>query len=600
MQWWQNNGAMNRTAFLAALLASTVAGASTSAADSFVVNPGESISAALERAGPGDTVVVKPGTYRESVRFGGSGRPGAPIRLIGEGSPHIIGSGNGISALGGDYKTISGFRITGGENGIQAGGNSSDYAKGIEISNNVIVDARKDGIKLHQMQGSVTDNTIQRAGSGNGSNGDGGIDMVAVMDSDIEDNRIISTMGHAGIMIKGGSGRNSIEGNDISGVTEGNAITVGGMTDAKFMSPEGRARNAEAFDNTITGNRLNSAKCAFWMKDAKNNTITGNAITGGTCDGLNGQGSGGSGNKIASNEGSTVETNEAGASTEGGSSGGAGDYENGNNTSGIILASAGGSLGGSCAGSGALSNAMAAAGAVVSIWSGGRATAPLQVAQQMQLVAQRICQTESLMAQIRMLAGMDIRTADQVLSVLRRIEPLLRQADFILPDEQIMKALQEAYPESFPEGSTYQDMKGQQIIWNARTRNALDQKSRIENSVIQSQQAALGRAGRIEQAGRDSGGIRGAQLATNALLTELMGSLNNQITVTTAHQRALAEVQYREEAERAAAKRDAKDFMAKLGECGGCGSRSINVFGNEGQGFTRSGSSANAVFGTGN
>jgi parallel beta-helix repeat protein len=583
---------------IAALLASTVAGA-PALATTFEVHPGQSISAALDRAGPGDTVLVKPGTYHESVRFTGSGRPGAPIRLVGEGSPHIIGGANGISAMGGDYKTITGFRISGGENGIQAGGTISNFAKGIEISNNTIVNAGKDGIKLHQMQASdISSNTIERAGSLNNGNGDGGIDMVAVLDSDIEDNRIISTKGHAGIMIKGGSGRNNIEGNDISGVSEGNAITVGGMTDAQFMSPEGRARGAEAFDNTITGNRLSSAKCAFWMKDAKNNTITGNTITGGTCDGLSGQGSGGSGNKVASNDGSNAETNGAGASTGGGS----GDYQS-DNGGGIILASAGGALGGSCAGSGALSNAMAAAGAVVSIWSGGRATAPLQVAQQMQLVAQRICQTESLMAQIQMLAGMDLRTADDVLAVLYRLEPLMRQGDFLMTDQGISDALAEAYPEAFPEGSRYEDMESQQIIWNERTRSALDRKSQIENNVIQQQRAALARAGRIEQAGRESGGIRGAQLATNALLTELMGSLNNQIAVTTAHQRALAEVQYRQEAERAAAERDNKDFMATLGECPTCGQHSINLFGGAGSGAMGVGSrarTANQVFGTGN
>lgn len=255
-------------------------------------------------------------------------------------------------------------------------------------------------------------------------------------------------------------------------------------------------------------------------------------------------------------------------------------------------------LNGACSGSNAMSNAMSAAGSIASIWSGGRATAPLQVAQQMQLVAQRICLIQSLEAQVQMLAGMDLTSVPNILSVLQRLDPMLRQADLILPDEQIMKALQEAYPEAFPEGSTYEDMQNQQIIWNDRTRNALDQKSRIENSVIQSQQAALGRAGRIEQAGRDSGGIRGAQLATNALLVEIMGSLNNQISASTAHQRALAEVQYREEAERAAAKRDAENFMATFGECGGCGSRSINVFGNES--FKRSGPSSNSVFGTGN
>ena len=175
---------------------------------------------------------------------------------------------------------------------------------------------------------------------------------------------------------------------------------------------------------------------------------------------------------------------------------------------------------------------------------------------------------------------------------------MLRQGNFLMTDQAIMNAMQEAYPESFPEGSTYQDMEEQSIVWNERTRSALDQKTRIENSVIQEQGRALQRAAAIEQAGRDSGGIRGAQLATNALLTELMGSLDNQIMVATAHHRALSEVQYREEAERAAAKRDAEDFMRGLGDCPSCGTRPINIFEGQAAPVARR-ANTNDVFGTG-
>ena len=158
---------------------------------------------------------------------------------------------------------------------------------------------------------------------------------------------------------------------------------------------------------------------------------------------------------------------------------------------------------------------------------------------------------------------MDLRTADDVLAVLNRLDPMLRQADFLITDQALMAALEKAYPEAFP-GSTYQDMASQQIIWNERTRSLSTRKSRIENSVIQQQRAALQRADRIEAAGRASGGIRGAQLATDALLTELMGSLNSQITATVAQQRALAEVQYRAETSRKAANATAEEFMSNL------------------------------------
>src|SRR4051794_25854850 len=42
------------------------------------------ISAAAEVAGAGDTVSVRPGTYRENVRLKHSGMPDAPIRFVAE------------------------------------------------------------------------------------------------------------------------------------------------------------------------------------------------------------------------------------------------------------------------------------------------------------------------------------------------------------------------------------------------------------------------------------------------------------------------------------------------------------------------------------
>jgi len=92
-----------------------------------VVHPGESIQAAVDGASPGDTVVVKPGTYRESVTIHTSG-----LTLNAQGSvtlePPQAGSGECygagphvgicvIPASGSYYRvrdvTITGFRIVG-------------------------------------------------------------------------------------------------------------------------------------------------------------------------------------------------------------------------------------------------------------------------------------------------------------------------------------------------------------------------------------------------------------------------------------------------------------------------------------------------------
>jgi len=51
----------------------TIASPVFATTDIHVVHPGESIQAAVDAASPGDTIVVTPGTYRESIRIGTDG-----------------------------------------------------------------------------------------------------------------------------------------------------------------------------------------------------------------------------------------------------------------------------------------------------------------------------------------------------------------------------------------------------------------------------------------------------------------------------------------------------------------------------------------------
>jgi hypothetical protein len=51
-----------------AVIAATLGMATPASADTIVVRPGESIQAAINRASPGDTIVVRAGVYREGVR----------------------------------------------------------------------------------------------------------------------------------------------------------------------------------------------------------------------------------------------------------------------------------------------------------------------------------------------------------------------------------------------------------------------------------------------------------------------------------------------------------------------------------------------------
>ena len=74
---------------------------STIRAANIVVNPGGSIQAAVDQANAGDVILVKPGTYNQTVLFSGSadsGASGAPITLKADGTAGtVIISGTGLS-----------------------------------------------------------------------------------------------------------------------------------------------------------------------------------------------------------------------------------------------------------------------------------------------------------------------------------------------------------------------------------------------------------------------------------------------------------------------------------------------------------------------
>ncbi|MFE3552609.1 nitrous oxide reductase family maturation protein NosD [Streptomyces kronopolitis] len=114
-----------------------------------VVHPGESIQRAVNRARPGDTVLILPGRYRESVLIT---KP--RLRLVGAGRRTVIGpsgkragnacgrSGNGICVLGGRGRrlrdvTLQGLTVQGFKrSGIWASGTDRLTVHGVTSRNN--------------------------------------------------------------------------------------------------------------------------------------------------------------------------------------------------------------------------------------------------------------------------------------------------------------------------------------------------------------------------------------------------------------------------------------------------------------------------------
>lgn len=245
------------------------------------VNPGQSIEAALKRAGHGDTVAVRAGTYHESISASVSG-----VKLVsvdGTGKAHIISSGTPLFLQGGSNNEIRGFALTAGRggNGLQVGGTVSNFAKGYVVADNIIKNAGLDGIKVHQATGfEFSGNVIENAGTGGGGNHDGGIDFVAVKDSRVEGNTVLRTGGNTCLMLKGGTARNTIIGNSFSGCKD--AVHIGGLTDNKFAAPGAGGR--EAYGNVITDNNLCGGNTSVYLFDGErrrqDNTVKGNACNG--------------------------------------------------------------------------------------------------------------------------------------------------------------------------------------------------------------------------------------------------------------------------------------------------------------------------------
>jgi len=80
--------------------------------------PLKTIDAALNKAGPGDTILVHAGTYSGMVAIAKSGAPDKPIRLVGEGKVVITGGRDGITVRDSDWVEIENFTIEGVSRGI--------------------------------------------------------------------------------------------------------------------------------------------------------------------------------------------------------------------------------------------------------------------------------------------------------------------------------------------------------------------------------------------------------------------------------------------------------------------------------------------------
>src|SRR5690349_19393192 len=200
---------------------------------------------------------------------------------------------------------------------------------------------------------------------------------------------------------------------------------------------------------------------------------------------------------------------------------------------------AAGSPGSACASSGAISTAMSAAGGIASIWNGGKATAPLQVAQQIQLVAQRICQIEQLQAMMKNLLNTPLSTEGAILAALSQVRVLLGQTDATVYD---LGRITDIFGRQYPE-----DMGGlpsREIIWKTQewrktSADAVQESWRLQSKVVQGQAAAQARVGQQLGAVMTAPGMLAAQQGTAQLIGSLYGEMQGIQSTAVAHYRAV-------------------------------------------------------------
>ncbi|MEU0226993.1 right-handed parallel beta-helix repeat-containing protein [Streptomyces sp. NPDC006284] len=194
-----------------------------------VVHSGESIQKAVDAAGSGDTVLVTPGTYRESVTVS---TPGLTLRGVGRATvirpstekaaedDTCAKDGNGICVTGTkDAKvkgvTVAGLTVT----GFTRAGVSATATDGLTVRN---VTAEKNGVwgiaQEQSIHGTFRDNTVR-------GNGDAGIFLA-----------------------------NTVKAEEGAADTEGTVVEDNRLEDNRIGVTVRRLRNLAVADNHIAGN----------------------------------------------------------------------------------------------------------------------------------------------------------------------------------------------------------------------------------------------------------------------------------------------------------------------------------------------------------
>ncbi|WLQ44977.1 right-handed parallel beta-helix repeat-containing protein [Streptomyces laculatispora] len=213
----------------AAGLGTAVPSVSAAADGGHVVYPGQSIQAAVDSAKPGDTIVIRPGTYRESVLIS---TPGLTLR----------GSGDRTVIVPGTSRAQPDNACAKAGNGVCVLGTAQHTVHDVSVRSLTVAGFAKNGVWA-----SWTDRLDIRDVTA-GSNGTWGIAQQRSTRSGIRDNTAHDN-GDAGIFVA-----NSVDEEGGATNTLGTQIRGNTLTGNRIGLTARRVRNMTVRDNTFTAN----------------------------------------------------------------------------------------------------------------------------------------------------------------------------------------------------------------------------------------------------------------------------------------------------------------------------------------------------------
>ncbi len=218
-----------------------------------VVMPGQSVQAAVDRAAPGDEVIVLPGVYPGSVRIT---TPGVTLRGAGPDTVLVPGAGEHDACADAGH-------------GVCVTGTPAANAAGVTVAALTV-----HGFKVNGIDASYADGLTVTGVTATG-NGDHGISEERSVRGDIRDN-IATGNGQAGVFL---ANTVSTEAGAID--TEGTRVTANQLSGNRFGVVVRRLRDLTVEHNLVTGN------CGGVFVIGDENTprggdldITGNDISG--------------------------------------------------------------------------------------------------------------------------------------------------------------------------------------------------------------------------------------------------------------------------------------------------------------------------------